>query len=111
LNWVIPQKNLLRKDAIALGNYLIEIWEENQQDLHYLTNQWLVSWAIGKYFREICHANRTKTEKKMLRKTNLRGIEVVKKKCSLRLDEVLSNVQTHYIIRKIRDNIIEREIK
>jgi hypothetical protein len=71
LNWVIPQKNLLRNDANALGNYVIEIWEENQQDLHYLTNQWLVSWAIGKYFREIFHANRTKTEKELLRKTNL----------------------------------------
>jgi hypothetical protein len=64
LNWVIPQKNLLRKDAIALGNYLIEIWEENQRDRSYLRDQWLVSWAIGKYLREIHHANAPQQRKR-----------------------------------------------
>ena len=68
-------KNLHQEDAILLGNFEIEIWEENQQVLGYMTNQWLVSWAIGKYLREIHPANCNKKEKEESRKTNLLGIE------------------------------------
>ena len=85
-------KNFHQEDAILLGNYEIEIWEENQRVLGYMTDQWLVSWAIGKYLREICPANSTKTEKEKSKKTSLLGIEVVTTKCSHHLDEVLSNM-------------------
>ena len=88
----MTQKNLYEEDAIPLGNYEIEIWEENQQVLGYMTDQWPVSWATGKYLREIYPANSTKIEKEKSRKTNLPVIEVVTMKCSRRLDEVLSNM-------------------
>ena len=57
-----------------------------------MTDQWLVSWAIGKYSREIHLANCTQIEKEKSRKTNLPVIEVVTMKCSHLLDEVLSNM-------------------
>ena len=92
MDWEIPQKDLLHADAISLGNYEIEIWEENQRVCSYMIDQWIVYWAIGKYSREIHPANCTRTEKEKSRKTNLPVIEVVTMKCSHRLDKVLSTM-------------------